>query len=208
MPLPSPTLPPSNANGPSRRAGIVAAAVRVLANRGLSGLSMQAVAVEAGVPKSVVVYHVGDRSGLLVAVASAVAESQRVIDAVLESPGGDPRQHLADWLTVQWEAARRPDSPTRLAWLLRLDAELGAPGPRSDPAERRRITALQGLLQRGVHHAGWTCPDPSRTAQRVLALVDGFLLQLFATSEDPAADRKLMAACRGAVLDLLVRQSP
>lgn len=190
---------------PTRRAQIVQAATRVLTRAGLHGLTMQAIAQEAGVPKSVVLYHVRDRQGLLLLLAEHVAQLRLQLDAPLETQGGDPRQHLGHWLTGLFEAIQAPDSPLRLLWAVRLDAEGQTLEPLRTPLEKREIWQLSTLLQRGHSQACWHAPDATRLAQALKALTDGFLLQALLVAHDAQACRKLLASCRGAVMDLLVR---
>ena len=194
-----------------RKQRIAAAAVDVVTVSGLSGLSMQRVAERAGLAKSVVLYHVADRQGLLRIVVAEVARLRRLGDQALTEEHGDPRRHLGDWLDRQFDAATRPDAPQRLAWLIQLDGEIhmdrthGATRSLTADAEQEVASRLAKLLARGQAHACWQAPDATRTATAVKALVDGFLLQAFAARDNATDFQRLRAICRGAVMDLLVR---
>jgi hypothetical protein len=99
----------------------------------------------------------------------------------------------------------RTDSPIRLLWSLQLDREsvfarMAAPG-----VDKNYIYRLGQLLSRGHAQACWHAPDGQRTASAIRAMTDGFLLQALVQAEKPEELRKLRAACRGAVMDLLVR---
>ncbi len=191
--------------GSQRREAIARAAVHVLAANGVSGLSMQAVAKQCAMPKSVVVYHVGDRQGLLTLAAEALLQSRHVLELPVFQVDGDPRQHLSAWLNLQFDAVEHADSPIRLVWVLQLDREssfvkLAMPG-----VDKNLIYRLGQLLTRGHAQACWHAPDGLRAAAAVKAMTDGFLLQALANADRPDDVRKIRAACRGAVMDLLVR---
>jgi AcrR family transcriptional regulator len=188
-----------------RRDLITAAAIEVLATHGIDGLSMAEVAQTAGLAKSVVLYYVSDREGLLRLVVEEVARRRYRLELPLEQPDGDPRRHLGDWIDGQFEAAQRADSPHRLMWLLQLDGELKLAEMLSNAENGHAIYRLGKLLTRGNTHACWQVADPKRAATAVRTLVDGFLLHALAVREDNKDFQRLRAACRGAVMDMLVR---
>ena len=193
------------APGAQRRQAIAQAAIHVLATQGLGALSMAAVAQQSGLAKSVVLYHVRDRPGLLTLVTDAIHQARHLTDAPLSQTNGDPRQHLGAWLNCQFDAAERLDAPIRLGWVLQLDRESALAGSAGLDGDRTVIFRLAQLLARGHAQACWHAPDTLRAATAVKALTDGYLLQALAHREEPKEFQRLRAACRGAVLDLLVR---
>ncbi len=193
------------APGAQRRQAIAQAAIQVLATQGLGALSMAAVAHQSGLAKSVVLYHVRDRQGLLTLVTDAIHQARHLTDAPLSQADGDPRQHLGTWLNCQFDAAERLDAPIRLGWILQFDTESALAGNAGRGSDRNVIYRLAQLLARGHAQACWHAPDALRLATSVKALTDGFLLQALAHRENPKEFQKLRAMCRGAVLDLLVR---
>jgi AcrR family transcriptional regulator len=72
---------------------VVAAALRVLDRDGVGAFNMRAVAEEAGVARSVVVHHVGNRDALLDAVA------ERLLSDVVVPPP-DLVEHWQDWIRL------------------------------------------------------------------------------------------------------------
>lgn len=188
-----------------RRDVILDAAIHVLATEGLNALSMQAVAKRAGVAKSVVLYYVGDRQLLLWRVFEELGLRQDVVSRLLRSEEGDPRQLLGQWLNAQFELIERADAPIRLTWLLQADREHPAFRLAARGIDGHAIGHLSELLARGHTQACWRAPDAQRLAMTVKALTDGYLLQAVNGDNDPAYVQKLRAACRGAVMDLLVR---
>ncbi len=191
--------------GSQRRDAIGQAAMAVLARDGLAGLSMQAVARASGLAKSVVVYHVRDRQGLLTLTAETVFAARQALEQTTFQAEGDPRQHLSHWLNQQFDAAESDDSPIRLAWLLQLDREPRHARAAATDYGRSWTYRLSQLLARGHAQACWHAPDALRLATAVRAMTDGYLLQMLATSEKQNEIKRLRAACRGAVMDLLVR---
>ena len=191
--------------GAERRGRIAAAAQTVLAAAGIGGLTMQAVADAAGLKKSVVLYHVGDRPGLIRLLTARVVAQRAALDAPLTRVAGDPRQLLTEWLAGQFAALTLDESPVRLAWLLRLDTAVAVADPAQSLAGAPTLDRLGQLLSRGHAEAYWHAPDAQGTAWRVKALVDGFLLQALEANDEEAAVRRLRGTCRSAVLDALVR---
>ena len=191
--------------GAQRRAHILQAAIDVLASAGLHGLTMHAVATRAELAKSVVLYHVRDRAGLLRLVTEEVALQRSAVDAPLYAMDGDPRQHLTHWLGGLFDMAQRADSPIRLAWLLQLDTELPLATLIGQSQDKHTVHRLAQLLARGHAQSCWHAADAVRVATAVKALTDGYLLQVLAAREDGALCQRLRATCRGTVMDLLVR---
>jgi len=72
------TAPGPAATEPLGREEIVAAAMRIIGDRGLDGLTMRALAVELGVTPMALYHHVPNKEGLLQLVADAVIEEVEV----------------------------------------------------------------------------------------------------------------------------------
>jgi AcrR family transcriptional regulator len=85
------------ARGRSTRAQLVAAASEVLRESGYAGTSMRAVAEEAGVQLSLVHYHFGSKSGLLVSVLEELTDSLLERQATMFSDG---RPFADQWRTA------------------------------------------------------------------------------------------------------------
>jgi AcrR family transcriptional regulator len=77
------------ARGAQRKAEITQAALRVIAASGLSGLSMRAVAAEAGMPLGAVTYYFGGKADLILESFRMLTDAE--IDRVVTTAGGlDP----------------------------------------------------------------------------------------------------------------------
>lgn len=192
------------ARGQLRREALVVAALSACREQSPGQLSLQDVADHAGVAKSVVLYHFGDRSTLLTALATRATRPLTEAHALLIEPDGDPREHLNRWLGALFDLVRDGARPwlVYLALLSEGNDQHRAPLRTCDHIGARN---LADLLQRGHQQYCWHAPDAPRSATLVRALVDGMMLET-ARSEDPLAWTRLHALCRGAVLDLLIRR--
>jgi TetR/AcrR family transcriptional regulator, regulator of biofilm formation and stress response len=155
---------------PDRRRRIVDAAIRVVGERGIAGLSHRRVAAEADVPLGSTTYHFASRDDLLVAALEQLS---------------------ADWLDGidRWERALPADAPlaAEAARLVeqslagdrartRVEYELYLAALRHDavrPLAAHCVDALAAVLRRRTRDdAG---------ARALAALIDGLTLQLLLT---------------------------
>ncbi|MCH0562663.1 MULTISPECIES: TetR/AcrR family transcriptional regulator [unclassified Streptomyces] len=156
---------------PGRRQRIIDAALRVVRDRGLAGLSHRSVAAEADVPLGSTTYHFASLDELMVA---ALRQANQGFDALLAARGGllDPQADLAGELAAllgAWLAGER--SEVELEYELYL-AALRRPALRPVAAEW-----AQGLADRLARRT-----DPV-TARALTALMDGICLQVLLTGE-------------------------
>ena len=161
--------------GELRRARILDAAVEVIADHGLEGVTHRAVAAAAGVPLSATSYFFSSLDELIGAAVTRIADGiLRSADALI-ADAVDP--HLADdyvdrlvgvvtapagrQLLVQFEAylgaTRRPDLVEPVIRLV-------------DAYERAAATVLRSL----------GAAEPERAARHLVAVLDGFALQRIA----------------------------
>ncbi|CAM5360439.1 TetR family transcriptional regulator C-terminal domain-containing protein [Streptomyces xanthochromogenes] len=168
---------------PDRRRRIIDAAIRVVAERGIAGLSHRTAAAEADVPLGSTTYHFKTLDELLVAAlrqanegfATAVRDCAR-----LDEPGADLAVELArlmgEWLTGDRARAE-------LEYELYL-AALRRPALR--PVAAEWTDSVAELLARHT--------DPV-TARGLVAVMDGICLQALLTggAYDEAQARDLLA---------------
>lgn len=126
---------------PSKRTDILDAALRVAAQHGARGVTLEAVAAEAGVTRGGMTYHFRDREALAVAI----------------------HQHLADaWEAELVEAAGAPAADLSLRERVLAYAEVATRAPRAGELQ----LVLQGASDELPTHP-WTdvierwTPDPS-----------------------------------------------
>lgn len=154
---------------PERRRRIIDAAIRVVGDKGIAGLSHRTVAAEADVPLGSTTYHFKTLDDLLVAALRQASEGfAKVIAsrACLEDPDTDLAAELAGWMG-EWLAADR--TGVELEYELYL-AALRRPALRPVAAEW-----AQDLADRLSRRT-----DPV-TARALVALMDGICLQVLLT---------------------------
>lgn len=151
---------------PERRQRIIDAAIRVVGNKGIAGLSHRSVAAEADVPLGSTTYHFNTLDELMVAALRQTNEGFAKVLAgsgLLEAEGGDLAADLARALG-EWLGGDR--TGVELEYELYL-AALRRPALRPVAAEWTEETA-ERLARR---------TDPV-TARALLALMDGICLQV------------------------------
>ncbi|MEV0980354.1 TetR family transcriptional regulator [Streptomyces sp. NPDC049915] len=154
---------------PERRQRIIDAALRVVADKGLAGLSHRSVAAEADVPLGSTTYHFAGLDELMVA---ALRQSTEGFGRLLAARGGltDARTDLAGELAAllgTWLAGER--SGVELEYELYL-AALRRPALR--PVAAEWVGSLVELLARRADEV---------TARALVALMDGICLQVLLT---------------------------
>ncbi|MFE5817601.1 TetR/AcrR family transcriptional regulator [Streptomyces sp. NPDC056479] len=168
---------------PERRQRIIDAAIRVVGEKGIAGLSHRTVAAEADVPLGSTTYHFKTLDDLLVAALRQANEGFAKVIAsrgALTDPHADLAAELAGWMG-EWLAGDR--TGVELEYELYL-AALRRPALRPVAAEWAR-----DLADRLSHRT-----DPV-TARALVALLDGICLQVLLTevAYDEEYARELLA---------------
>ncbi|GAA2289181.1 TetR family transcriptional regulator [Streptomyces kunmingensis] len=168
---------------PERRQRIIDAAIRVVGEKGIAGLSHRTVAAEADVPLGSTTYHFATLDELMVA---ALRQANEGFAKVVAARGAfdDPRRDLADELAGllgEWLGGER--TGVELEYELYL-AALRRPALRPVAAEWGQD--LAGPLAERT--------DPV-TARALVALLDGICLQVLLTGGeyDAAYTREMLA---------------
>ncbi|MEU5314634.1 TetR family transcriptional regulator [Streptomyces sp. NPDC021562] len=157
---------------PERRQRIIEAAIRVVGEKGLAGLSHRSVAAAADVPLGSTTYHFSTLDELMVAALRQASEGFAKVIASrggLEDPRTDLAAELAGWLG-EWLAGDR--TGVELEYELYL-AALRRPALRPVAAEW-----ADDLAHRLAHRT-----DPV-TARALVALMDGICLQVLLTGAE------------------------
>ncbi|MFE0193545.1 TetR/AcrR family transcriptional regulator [Streptomyces sp. NPDC058989] len=173
---------------PGRRQRIIDAAIAVVGERGIAGLSHRAVAAAADVPLGSTTYHFATLDDLLIAALRQVngawlADYARWVDGI------DLTAPLADEVAALVERTLAGDrSRVELEYELYL-AALRHPAVRPIAAEC--LDEMVALLGRRI--------ADERTARAVVAFTDGLLLQHLLTGQpfEPAAVRAGLAGVLG-----------
>ena len=155
-----------------RREQLLDVTLRLSRRRGMQGLSIEAVAREAGVTRPLVYTLFADLDGLLDALIDreeprALADVQTAIPADLA--GADPDELLVRGVTLFVDAVRaHPDR-----WHLILLPPDGTPERLRARIERNRtaiLAQLEELVAWGLDARGGPALDPELTARMVLTL--------------------------------------
>ncbi|HEX2233805.1 MAG TPA: TetR/AcrR family transcriptional regulator [Thermoleophilaceae bacterium] len=157
-----------------RREQLLDATKSIVAQRGFHGVSIEAVAREAGITRPIVYGHFRDLGGLLEALidretARALAQLGDVLIGELEH-GDDPVEQLLACLRGYLEVVR--SDPT--TWRLALMPPEGAPEALHDRIASGRaaiIGQLAGAISSGLPGRRES-PDPELTARMLSAVAD------------------------------------
>jgi DNA-binding transcriptional regulator YbjK len=168
---------------PERRQRIIDAAIRVVGEKGLAGLTHRSVAAEADVPLGSTTYHFKTLDELMVAALRQANEGFAKVIAArggLENADADLASELAGWMG-EWLAGDR--TGVELEYELYL-AALRQPALRPVAAEW-----AEDLAERISRRT-----DPV-TARALVALMDGICLQVLLTggSYDEESSREVLA---------------
>ncbi|TDC26866.1 TetR family transcriptional regulator [Streptomyces sp. 8K308] len=165
---------------PDRRERIVQAAVRVVTEHGIAGLTHRAVAAEADVPLGSTTYHFAGRDDLLAAALDRLneiwlADLARRLARHSELPAAE---RLARYVTHSLGPGR---AETELCYELYF---AGLRRPSLRPLSARVLDGIAELLRPLV-------PDPV-TARLLTAALDGLLIQLLLSGQ-PYDEREAVA---------------
>ncbi|MET7278162.1 TetR family transcriptional regulator C-terminal domain-containing protein [Kribbella sp. NPDC005582] len=185
--------------GADRRDAIADAAIRLVATRGLRGLTHRAVDGEAGLPPGSTSYYLRTRSALLAACVNRMLA--RDVDTVAPAQTKLAPAELVVAMVVGLAAERPADLIAR--YELSLEASRQPELRAAIDAGGRQLREMLGQLlgQLGV-------PDPERAAWPLAAMLDGLLYDRVAGAGSTLSEAEFEDGVRravAAVLDGLVR---
>ncbi len=175
-----------------RREQVLDVALRLVTAHGFAGLSMEGVAREADIAKTVVYDLFPNQQALLAALLEREQE-RALVDVAAAIPAvplaGDPHAILVESLTTALSAVRRHPDTWRLI-LLPADGAPRAVRTGVDRHRRRLLTQIQPMVTWGLEEMGLPRLDPELTAHTILALFEN-AIRLTLTSPRRFPPRRL-----------------
>jgi AcrR family transcriptional regulator len=186
------TLKPGRMSARERREQLLDTTKAIVSRDGFHGVSIEAVAREAGVSRPIVYGHFSDLPGLLEALVlregeRALAQLAGVLPKDLGT--GDPRESLLAGLRG-YLAAAQADPVT---WRLVLMPPEGAPDVLRERIAQGRAAVLAQLAEavRPGFGPGGVSPDPELTARMLSAFADEAVRLVLTDPERYTAERIL-----------------
>ncbi|AUG80496.1 TetR family transcriptional regulator [Kitasatospora sp. MMS16-BH015] len=183
---------------PDRRTGILRAATRVIARRGVRGLRVGELATEAGVSTSLIYYHFTDRAGILretLEYISDRADRYTAEAAQAAGRGGDPRADLEQVLLLELQDTTEVRENSTAWGELRATAVF-EPELREELARNTHTWVHDIAELLGRANPTGTAPAHAAAAERLTALVEGLSTRWHSGSLPVAHARTLL---RGAI---------
>ncbi|MET8945009.1 TetR/AcrR family transcriptional regulator [Streptomyces sp. NPDC004542] len=162
---------------PERRAELLGAAVEQIEARGVAAVRIADVATALGVSNALVLYHFSTKEKLVAAAFAHAAEGDLAqLRRLLGRRTSALRRLRA---AVRWYAPTGRAKGWRL-WIEGWSVALREPALREVTGEldRQWKAALAEVIAEGVAAGEFVCPDPTATALRLTALLDGLAVQL------------------------------
>jgi AcrR family transcriptional regulator len=191
--------------GPSgdRQAEILAAAIRVLAREGIAQATTRRLAAEAGINQATLLYYVGSKDALLLAVLREMMRLTSEIALAAASTGLSPREAIRQSVIAFWEHVEAAPELQIMQYELTLYA---LRNPESAWLAREQYdgyrAVVEGRLREAYASAGATCAIPFDVLARVIvAGLDGLILQ-FISDRTTARARRDLEALIAAVIAL------
>ena len=167
------------------RERLLDAAVRLIAREGIDNVRIARIATEAGVSAGLVHYHFASRDALL---EEAIEHSYERAGDMRLAALGEGRADAAQRLQAMIDQCLPSDPALRQDWVLWVELWLrGARDPALRPVAARLYARLHDwfaeAIADGIAHGQLRECDVDRTADRLLALLDGYGIRVL--TEDP-----------------------
>ncbi|MEV1019654.1 TetR/AcrR family transcriptional regulator [Streptomyces sp. NPDC050264] len=164
---------------PERREELLRAAIEQIEARGVAAVRIADVASALGVSNALVLYHFSTKEKLVSAAFTYAAEDDLARLSKLLARRTTALKRLR--AAVRWYAPTGRAKGWRL-WIEGWAASLREPALRevTRDLDKRWKAALTEVVAEGVAAGEFTCPDPTATALRLTALLDGLAVQMTA----------------------------
>jgi AcrR family transcriptional regulator len=160
-----------------RREELLRAAIEQIEARGVAAVRIADVAATLGVSNALVLYHFATKEKLVAAAFAYAAEDDLARLRKLLGRRTTALRRLRS--AVRWYAPSGQAKGWRL-WIEGWAVSLREPALRdvARDLDRQWKAALMEVIAEGVAAGEFRCPDPSGTALRLTALLDGLAVQL------------------------------
>ncbi|HEX8728987.1 MAG TPA: TetR/AcrR family transcriptional regulator [Ktedonobacterales bacterium] len=192
-----------------RRTEILEAAIRVLARDGLAQASTRKLAAEAGINQATLLYHVGSKDELLLAVLQEMMRQTREIAVAAAREDLPLREAIANSLRAFWRNVEAAPELQVMQYELTLYA-LRNPQAAWLAREQYRgyCEVVEGVLRAASEREGVTCALPlDALARFIVGGLDGLILQ-FVSDQNIARARCDLESLVAAVIALAEGSAP
>lgn len=195
--------------GSDRRTEILEAAIRVLARDGLAQASTRKLAAEAGINQATLLYHVGSKDELLLAVLREMMRQTREIAVAAAREDLPLREAIASSLRAFWQNVEATPELQVMQYELTLYA---LRNPEAAWLAREQYhgycEVVEGVLRAASERQGVTCAIPlDGLARFIVGGLDGLILQ-FVSDRDIARARCDLESLIAAVIALAEGSAP
>ena len=185
--------------GTDRRSAILEAAIRVLARDGLAQASTRKLAAEAGINQATLLYHVGSKDELLLAVLREMMRQTREIAVAAAIDHEAPlREAIASSLRAFWGHVETTPELQVMQYELTLYA---LRNPEAAWLAREQYSGycavVEGVLRAACERQGTACAVPyDALARFIVGGLDGLILQFVSNQNSDRAryDLELLIA--------------
>jgi AcrR family transcriptional regulator len=188
-----------------RRAELLAAARRVVLERGMASTRVADIAKATNVSGGLIHYHFETKSELMAEMLRTTSDGERrQLDEIVAGSGAAVDR--LDKVLRQYIPRTRTDQ-SWILWIESWAAGLREPALREILAELGTawIGAIEQVIRDGVESGEFTCDDPAGAAERLDALLDGLIVRCTLHPETVSRKRLLehvrVAAAREVGLD-------
>jgi AcrR family transcriptional regulator len=182
-----------------RRAAILHAAIRVLAQDGIAGATTRKIAAAANVNQAMLGYYFGGKDDLLFAVLQELMRQTQQIALATRTQHQDLRAMIAGSITSFWESVEREPEIQTMQLELTLYALRQPASAWLDHQQYSGYCAVvEQLLREGCAATGQQCAVPfAMLARFIIGGLDGIILQFISDRDSARARvdvRQLIAA--------------
>jgi AcrR family transcriptional regulator len=200
---------PVDRTAADRRSEILEAAIRVLARDGLAQASTRTLVAEAGINQATLLYYVGSKDKLLLAVLREMMRQTQEIAVAAASDDLTLHDAIASSLRAFWQHV----GATPELQVMQYEPTLYAPrNPDASRLAREQYrgccAVVEGVLRAACERQGIVCAIPADTLARfIVGGLDGLILQ-FVSDQNATRARYDLEALIAAVIALAEGAAP